>query len=312
MDVQPRPVVVGVDGSEATAAALRYGLTEAARRGARLRLVHVVPDNLPVSPVMPVLRDDLAEIGAAILAEAQAQAHAAAPDVPVEVWLHHGGRSVELARAAEHADQLVVGRDERPLLERLLRGNTSTGVAARAAVPTVAVPAGWEPAERGTVLVGVKSTAHLDALLGDALAVAAERGSRVVLLHAWSLPTEYDDRVQGRVAHAEWARRTAADLEPHLQAWRATYPEVEVEIRSVHEHPVPALITASAEADLLVLVRRAHGMPAAVQLGGTARSVIRAAHCPVRVVPPQLTVGSADRDPLEAAAPAPRSVRLDP
>ena len=287
MTAQHRPVVIGVDGSSGNHAALRYGLAEARRLDASVRLVHVAPDYVPISPMMPLTPGDLAETGTAILKAARAAAHDLAPDIQVEGWLHHGARGAELARAAEHADLLVVGRDDRPLLERLVLGNTATGAAARSAVPSVTVPADWQPTAHGVVLVGVKSSSHSDALLGDAFAVAADHGSKLVVLHAWSLPSEYDDIIQGRGAAGEWAARSTRELETMLREWRAAYPAVEVEVRVVHDYPVHALVAASEDADVLVLVRRAHGVPTAAHLGGTARSVLRWAHCPVRVVPPQ-------------------------
>ena len=60
-----RPVVVGVDGRPGSAGALRYAVTEARRRGAPLKLVHVVPDNYSVGPLIPWT--DLRGIGADIL-----------------------------------------------------------------------------------------------------------------------------------------------------------------------------------------------------------------------------------------------------
>lgn len=287
MTTQPRPVVIGVDGSDANEGALRYGVEEARRTGASLKLVHVVPDYVPISPMMPLTPSELTETGTAVLRQAQEQVRALAPDLEVEGWLHHGTRPVQLAHAAEHAQVVVVGRDNRPLLERLLRGDTAAGVAARSSVPMVLVPADWTsgPA-KGVVLVGVKSPSHSTALLGDAIALAAERGARLVVLHAWKLPSGYDDIIETRVAADDWRRQSIEEMEALLTDWRVSFPEVEVEIRVVHDHPSFALVEASAEADVVVLVRRAHGVPAATHLGGTARAVLRSAHCPVRVVPP--------------------------
>lgn len=287
MTTQPRPVVIGVDGTDANAGALRYGVEEARRTGAIVKLIHVVPDYVPISPMMPLTPSELTETGAAVLTHAEAQVRELAPDLAVEGWLHHGTRPVQLANAAEDAQLVVVGRDNRPLLERLLRGDTAAGVAARASVPMVLVPADWTPApSRGVVLVGVKSPSHSTALLGDAMALAADRGAKLVVLHAWKLPSGYDDIIESRVAADDWRRQSLDEMEALLAEWRTTFPEVEVEVRVVHDHPSFALVEASREADVVVLVRRARGVPAATHLGGTARAVLRSAHCPVRVVPP--------------------------
>jgi nucleotide-binding universal stress UspA family protein len=67
--------------------------------------------------------------------------------------------------------------------------------------------------------------------------------------------------------------------------WQSRWPEVGVDLRSVHEQAAQALAAASEEADELVIARRCQGFPAAAHLGSTARTVLLHASCPVRVVP---------------------------
>lgn len=279
-------VVVGVDGSADNLGAVRYAAAQAAARDAVLRLVHVVPDFLPVSPMFPVTPYELTETGTSILQESAARVRASDPAVPVEARLCHGTRSVRLAEAAERAELLVVGRDARPLSHRLLRGDLSTGVAARARVPVVVVPATWQPERRGVVLVGVKAPKHATELLGAAFAAASRAGARLVVIHAWKLPSAYDDIIEARVDTDSWLSEATLEMEALLRDWRVAYPDVEVEIRIAHDHAGHALVEASREADLLVIVRREHGVPAALHLGSTARTVLHAAHCPVQVVVP--------------------------
>lgn len=297
MTAQTGPVVVGVDGTDANLGALRFGVEEARRMGTTLKLVHVVPDYVAISPMMPLTPDDLTETGASILAAAKTKVHEIAPDLIVEGWLHHGTRPIQLVHSAEDSRLLVVGRDDRPLPERLLRGDTAAGVAARASVPVVEVPADWTPptgdtiggTTGGVVLVGVKSPTHATPLLGHAMAIAAEREATLVVLHAWKLPSAYDDIIEARVDIEEWTRESTVEMESLLRDWRTTYPDVKIEIRVVHDHPSHALVEASRDADLVAVVRRAHGVPAATHLGGTARALLRSAHCPVVVVPPDDT-----------------------
>ena len=123
MTAQSRPIVIGVDGSAAVAGVVRYGVEEARRVGAPIKLIHVVPDYVPVSPMVPLTPVDLVETGTALLAAAEQQVRELAPDLHVEAWLHHGTRPVQLVQAAEGARFLAVGRDDRPLMERLLRGD---------------------------------------------------------------------------------------------------------------------------------------------------------------------------------------------
>jgi nucleotide-binding universal stress UspA family protein len=282
------PVVVGVDGSTGSPAAIRYAATEARRLARRLKLVHVVPSysTVPPAPMMVLPPNDLVDVGQSILATAAATAAAAAPDLTIERELRRGRRSHELCAAAVDAPLLVLGRDSRPAAERLLFGNTVTGVASRAACPVASVPPDWDPADRqDVVVVGVKSPSHAEELMADAFAVASDRGARVVLLHAWKLASGYDDVVANRVSAQEWIERGTAELEHLVAPWREAYPDVTVETQVDHDYAAHALERASRHADLLVLVRRAHGIPAGLHLGETARAVLRTAACPVHVVP---------------------------
>lgn len=284
-------VVVGVDGTAANQGALRYAVEEARRSGSRVRLVHVVPDRVPVSPMMPILPDGLTETGEAVLRRAEEVVRDLAPHVDLETWLRHGSRVTELLGALDAADLLVLGRDDRPVFYRLVEGDTTTRLAARAHVPVVEVPANWRAAEgHGFVLVGVQSAAHSGELLGHALAEAHARSARLVVLHAWRLPSAYDDIIEARIAQERVVAEGTTEMQRLLKPWRIAYPEVPVEIRIVHDRPAHALLEASADAELLVIVRRMHGIPAAAHLGGTARAVLRNAECPVAVVSPAQTL----------------------
>ena len=286
LDGEVPHVVVGVDGTEENAGALRYAAREAAASGAVLDLVHVVPDDRPVSSLLARTPADLTETGRAVLDAATVRAETIDPALEIRGTLRHGTRPAELLRVAERAELLVVGRDRHPLLERLLRGDTATGVAARAEVPVVQVPAEWDGDAHGAVLAGVKGPQHAAGMLADAFAVARERAARLVVLHAWKLPSVYDDIIEARVDLEEWQRDATLELEALLREWRVEHPGVLVETRVVHDHAAHALIEASRSVDLVTIVRRAHGVPAAAHLGTTARALLRAAHCPVRVVAP--------------------------
>jgi nucleotide-binding universal stress UspA family protein len=281
-------VVVGVDGTLASVQAIRYGRTEALRAHGSLEVVHVVPDYTPIAGVYPVPREDLVAAGRSTLESALAQVGPTAAAVPVETRVLCGSVVSSLVAAGEGARALVVGSDRRPVSMRLLTGNASTGVAARSSAPVVSVPETWRPdATTGVVLVGVKHIDQAHAPLAEAFDLARSRGSRLVVLHAWRLPSGYDDMIANHATLTDWDERARRELEKVVAPWRERRPEVDVEVRSVHDQPAHALVTASATADELVLVRRGHGFPAAAHLGSTARTVLLYAHCPVRVVSPE-------------------------
>lgn len=289
MNNEAPTVVVGVDGSPGSRAAVRYGIAEARRMGAGVTLTHVVSVYAGTSPtpVMVMPPEDLLRTGRHVLDGEAARAAAAAPDLEIGTELRRGSRSHELVDAGASAHVLVVGRDTRPLVERLVLGNTVTGVSCRASCPVVSVPADWaDEASRGVVVVGIKSASHSEELLADAFAVAARAGARVRAVHAWKFAGGYDDLVADRTVEQGWNERAREEVDDLLSRWRKQYPGVPTQVVALHDDAPHALARAAEDADVLTIVRRAHGVPAARHLGGTARAVLRTASCPVRVVPP--------------------------
>lgn len=295
-------VVIGTDGSADSERALRYGAREAQRLGTGVTLVHVIPDYLPIAGMYPLALNEIEQQGRRILAQSMEALRRWAPEIPVRCDLRCGRRATAVTEAARGARVVVLGHRRASLLTRLSTGTTTTGVAARASCSVVSVPAGWDPdTERGVVLAGHKGTAHSAELLARAFAAASARGARLVLLHAWRLPTAYDDMVAGQVDAEAWAQAARQEIEPLLADWRAAYPEVDVEVRVAHDQPAHALGEASREADLLVLVRKTHGFPAAAHLGPVTRTLVHDAACPVEVVPPQDVAAHAPGLVLEQA-----------
>ncbi len=280
------PVVVGVDGGPGSAGALRYGAAKALRHGTELRLVHVSPTYPPMSPMMPALPVEIARAGTEILDRARAEVAELAPDLDVTTTRHTGPRISELVAAGDGARMLVIGRESRTPVERLLGGGTTAAVAAHATVPVVVVPAEWSPStEAAPVVVGLKSEAHAEELLGVAFARAAEVGAPLEVVHAWRLPDPYIDRIEVRLEGEEWQRRGTDLVEKVLAPWRADFPDVPVTVTVRHADPAPALVERAADAGLLLLVRRPPRRLLGSHLGGTARAVLRAAAGPVEIVP---------------------------
>ena len=86
------PILVGVDGSRASSAAIRYAAHEALRLGAPLRLVHVLAEFVPMAPMAPLMPSDLEDTGRAILARAVDEACALLPTDQVSSSLIDGPR----------------------------------------------------------------------------------------------------------------------------------------------------------------------------------------------------------------------------
>ena len=207
-----RDLVVGVDGTPGSAAALRYAVKEAARSGGKVDVFHVVPDYVPMAGMYPIVPDDLVDAGRTTLRATLSEVDTSSAEVVAH--LKRGGVVKTLTAAGEHALAIVVGSDRRPVSQRLLTGNVSTGVAARAAVPVVSVPETWrDDRETGTVLVAVKRP---PVRRPDVRGVRGgpRRGARLVALHAWRFPSAYDDIIGSDPdTLAEWGERAMAEIE---------------------------------------------------------------------------------------------------
>jgi nucleotide-binding universal stress UspA family protein len=300
-----RPIVVGVDGSDQSMQAVRYAVQEAQRQSCGLTLVHALPENVPVAPMLPLVSvETLDQVGHRLVTQAEIVVHDLTDgQIAVEKVVRPGSRARVLADAGQNARMIVLGHRDRSVLGRVFTSSTCTGVSARAHCPVVSVPSAWEQgSSRGRVVVGIDGPAHSSEPLAVAFAEAAERGSVLTVLHAWKLQSPYDDIIASRVSLDAWRRSTTSMLEELLREWREAYPEVVVELDVRHEFTATALVEASEGADLLVLGRRGHGAPLGLFLGSIARTLIREARCPVEVAP-------ARRD-LEAA-PADRFVTAD-
>lgn len=280
-------VMVAVDGTPRSAGALRYAVQEARASDAILRIVHVGPDYTPTTPYLPYAPRDVEAEGHTILREAEEQVVALAPDLDVVTELRRGPRAGGIVAAAEGAEVVVVGRETRGPLERLVTGATTAKVAARSDSPVVVVPSTWEPTDpKGRVVVGVKSPDEVDPSLARAFEVAAAKEATLVLVHAWQLPEPYADAVEQRGHPEEWIAHCEQTLRDQLADLHESHPQVELEIRVVHGPAVDALAVAGQDADLVLLLRRSdHRLPMS-HLGGTARRVLQLSGCPVEVLPP--------------------------
>lgn len=141
-------IVVGVDGSDASRAALRWAREEAVLRGSQVKAVHVwrypLMTHVPGIVDAPIFaRDDLEEEARALLDKVVSEVEAESPGqaAPVERKVVEGVASAELVRHAEGAELLVVGNRGRGGFADLLLGSVAHQVTSHASIPVVVVRA---------------------------------------------------------------------------------------------------------------------------------------------------------------------------
>ena len=145
-------IVVGVDGSCHSQAALDWAMAEAGLRQVPLTVMTVIPAAVEASGVtgqLSPLDESFSEPGRAavhlatqdIVDKAVAE-RAGQPKVTVTVRAVTGRPADELIQASEDAELLVVAARGAGGFKRLIMGSVSTQVAHHALCPVVIIPAG--------------------------------------------------------------------------------------------------------------------------------------------------------------------------
>ena len=133
-------IVVGVDGSNASKAALDWAVREAALRQARVRAVDVVDIRMvPSAPLVGPVKGDLVGAASAAVDDAVAQARQIDGSVSVEPEVTTGHPARVLIDLSQDAELLVVGRRGHSTLVGLLMGSVASQVSAHADCPVVVI-----------------------------------------------------------------------------------------------------------------------------------------------------------------------------
>jgi nucleotide-binding universal stress UspA family protein len=159
-------------------------------------------------------------------------------------------------------------------------------VAARATVPVVTVPEGWQPdPEAVRVTAAIQEVGGAGPILREAYTLADRHGAPLTVLHAWWLDSGYDLIAVDDDYREERAREFLSELRSVTDLLRKEFPDVELSVDVVHAPPSEALLDAAARSRLLVIGRRHHLLPLGTHLGPIARAVVDRSECPVVVAP---------------------------
>ncbi len=283
-------IVVGVDGSTSSTAAVRWAARWAAMRNTGLTIVHASPPVVPMSSLVDWMGPNPSDVLSAqeeqarrLIDGATRTANDTAGGLRIRVKAIFAEPVPALLELSSDAQMVVVGRRGRSSLAGVLLGSVSIAMIHRARCP-VAVIHDESPAEEAStdapVLVGIDGSPASELAAAIAFDEAWRRGVELVALHA-----AYDSDALG-IHELEWAyieSKAHEAVAERLAGWQERYPDVRVRRVVVFDRPAHHLIEQAETAQLVVVGTRGHGEFTGLLLGSVSAAVIQATRTPVIV-----------------------------
>ncbi|MBC7560764.1 MAG: universal stress protein [Dermatophilaceae bacterium] len=281
-------VVVGVDGSPASDAALRWAVSEARRTQQPLHAVHAQENELVLNDKEQLGTKEAPASADPVLTSAGDVVRTMAPEVQLTLHSVTGFAPTTLTAASRLAQTVVVGSHGRSALPTALLGSVSHQVAIHSRCPVVVVREnGTQGVDGpGKVIVGVDGSAASEPALAYAFAYASSTGSGLTAVHTW-----WWEPLEGVSLGEPWlgdwtqiATQESSLVAEVLAGWAHKFPDVSVTSHVVRGDPVVELLEQSRGARLLVVGSRGRGGFIGLMLGSVSRRVLKRATCPVAVV----------------------------
>jgi nucleotide-binding universal stress UspA family protein len=275
-------VVVGVDGSVHSDAAVLWAASRAAATQRPLHLLHAL-GRLSAGELLAGATDSRElQHGTArpLLEAAERLALRAEPDLEVVRSVVELDPREALIASAPDAALTVVGTRGHGPVTVLALGSVSVAVAGHARGPVAVVRPRRTTAR--DVVVGVAGDGSDQAAVLFAAELAVRQTVPLDVVHAWSSRDTFVD------THAYDQRLDAIDegervLSEALAGLAEKYPDLEVRRAFPDRGPVRALVERSRSADCLVVGAREHGALGAL-IGSVSRAVVERAECTTVVV----------------------------
>ena len=283
-------ILCPVDFFPASDAAVSYAAGLASNYDATVHLLHVIT---PIPPSVYEYAIDTTEIMKSMRQSSEEEMNKLAARVretgtiaEIEIRIGYVYDEIKNAIEASKPDLLVMGTHGRRGMERWFMGSTTEKLMRHSPVPLLTISGPGEeaasPRRFRRILVTTDFSDGTAEALGYAFSVAQENESRIELLHvvddvAADISGKYRDSLINGV-HAQ----LDALVPTEAKTWCDVVTRVEtgmpyrIILRSLQEEKI----------DLLVMNIHGKGMLDRALLGSTAERVVRAAMCPVLLIPP--------------------------
>lgn len=231
--------------------------------------------------------------------------------VPYSIEAVAGSSAAETLHDLAHESQpsvLVVGSSRRGPLRRVVAGSVTERTIRGAPCPVAIAPRGYVDPQRQLQRVGVGyvDTPEGRLALRSAAVLCREAGARLTAY------TMVDQAPHGILPPADFSRE---ELERRVQHIHAAFDRqlsersevVDGELVVIETGGLDELIERTTELDVLVCGSRGHRPLAAAALGGVTHSLLRAASCPLLLVPRGVENPLAPRLPPPTVVPSIRA-----
>lgn len=279
-------IIVAVDGSPESTAALRWAIEDALLHNDPVNVVTVAGRDF-YGVRDPQVQEQLFKWqrhrAERILQEALStvETSLAGRSLPqIDTELVYGKVVPTLVDLSKDSRMIVVGRRGLGIFDRALAGSVSTGLVHHSHCP-VAVIEQDSVADYGLpVLLGVDDSAAC----ADAIALAFDEASRrrveLVAVHTWFdvdyVVPEFDWHVEKQYAHEV--------LNTQLDGWPERFPDVKLTRKIGRGNPGHWLTEHSPHAQLVVVGSHGRGAFAGMLLGSVSRALVHRSKSPVIVV----------------------------
>lgn len=282
-------IVVGIDGSVNSDAALDWAVAEATRRNLRLHLfsagIRQVPGGEPIYSDWQsdaALTRDALEAADQRLEAALARARESSPQVIITLESVVESAAGGLVELSSRVDTIALGRSGHGPTVGALLGSVASQVVTHAQCPVVVVHASDSDTSNARgVVVGVDGSSVSELAVGYAFEQASMRGVPLDVVHAWWTTATYGLTQEFLKEQANQERLTLSET---LVGWSEKYPDVEVRTSMPMGPAVLTLTEAAKSAELLVVGSRGRGGFRSLLLGSVSQGVLAHASCTVAVV----------------------------